>query len=68
MLLPGSFSGSISSPKPQRGPEPKNRMSFAIFIKDTAMTFEAPWTSTSASWAASASNLFGAETNGSSLN
>src|SRR5260221_3179758 len=27
---PGSFSGSISSPRPQRGPEPIQRISFAI--------------------------------------
>ena len=30
---PGSFSGSSSSPSPLRGPEPSQRMSFAIFIK-----------------------------------
>ena len=28
--LPGSFSGRINSPRPQRGPEPRYRMSFAI--------------------------------------
>ncbi len=27
---PGSFSGSLSSPKPARGPEPSRRMSLAI--------------------------------------
>lgn len=70
---PGSFSGSESSPKPQRGPEPKQRvcvyigyrnvpcyniityifitlprrrMSFAIFIKETATVLRAPLTST----------------------
>ena len=33
---PGSFSGSSSSPRPQRGPEASQRMSLAIFIKATA--------------------------------
>ena len=64
MLLPGSFSGSIISAKPHRGPEPKSLMSFAIFIKLTAITFKAPDTSTMASCAARASNLLGADTNG----
>jgi hypothetical protein len=27
---PGSFSGRISSPRPERGPEPRKRMSLAI--------------------------------------
>ena len=62
--LPGSFSGSLSSPKPQRGPEPKRRMSLAIFIRLAASTLRAPCSSTIASWAASASNLLGAVTNG----
>ena len=39
-------------------------MSLAIFISDTAMTFSAPDISTSASCAASASNLFSAVTKG----
>ena len=30
---PGSFSGSLSSPKPQRGPEPSSRMSLAILFE-----------------------------------
>ena len=30
---PGSFSGRISSPRPARGPEPSQRMSFAIFMQ-----------------------------------
>jgi hypothetical protein len=58
---PGSFSGRLSSPKPHRGPDPRCRMSFAIFISDTATTFNAPWASTRASWVASASNYFRAE-------
>jgi hypothetical protein len=28
---PGSFSGKLNSPRPQRGPEPSQRMSLAIF-------------------------------------
>ena len=61
---PGSFSGSRSSPKPQRGPEPSSRTSFAILVRLTATTFSAPDSSTRASCAASASNLFSAVTNG----
>lgn len=29
---PGSFSGRLSSPRPQRGPDPNRRISFAIWI------------------------------------
>lgn len=61
---PGSFSGSESSPKPQRGPDARNLMSLAIFMMEHASTFNAPETSTIASCAASASNLLGAVTNG----
>jgi hypothetical protein len=57
---PGSFSGSRSSPSPQRGPEPSRRMSFAILNSPVAAAARAPWTKTSASWAASASNLLDA--------
>ena len=57
ILLPGSFSGNISSPNPQRGPEPKNLMSLAIFIRLQAMTFKVPLTSTIQSFVANASNL-----------
>jgi hypothetical protein len=42
MELPGSFSGSEISPRPQRGPEPRNLRSLAIFIIETAITFKAP--------------------------
>ena len=38
--LPGSFSGSLSSPRPQRGPEPSRRMSLAILVSDTASDVE----------------------------
>ena len=62
--LPGSFSGSESSPRPHRGPEAKNLRSLAIFIMEQAMTLRAPETSTMASWAAKASNLLGAVSKG----
>lgn len=43
---PGSFSGSISSPRPQRGPLPSSRMSEAIFIKEAAIVLQTPLAST----------------------
>src|SRR5664280_1515912 len=64
MELPGSFSGMRSSPMPQRGPEASQRTSFAIFISEPASVRSAPEANASASCAASASNLFGAETKG----
>ena len=36
MLDPGCTAGSRSSPSPQRGPDPSQRMSFAIFVSATA--------------------------------
>lgn len=42
ILLPGSFSGRINSPKPHRGPEARKRRSLPIFIKLHAITFKAP--------------------------
>ena len=60
---PGSFSGSDSSPRPERGPEPSRRMSLAILNRLAATVLSAPCAKTIASWAASASNLFGAEVN-----
>ncbi len=39
---PGSFSGRLSSPSPQRGPEPSQRMSLAIFISEQASVLSAP--------------------------
>ena len=36
MEEPGSFSGSTSSPMPERGPDPASRMSLAIFVRETA--------------------------------
>ena len=61
---PGSFSGSASSPRPERGPEPRKRMSLAILNRDAAAVLSAPWLNTMASWAARASNLLGAVTKG----
>lgn len=34
LCVPGSFSGRLTSPKPQRGPDPRNRMSLAICCAD----------------------------------
>ena len=61
---PGSFSGSDSSPRPERGPEPRKRMSFAILKSEAATVLIAPWLKTMASCAANDSNLFGAVVNG----
>ena len=47
--LPGSFSGNRSSPRPERGPEPSQRMSLAIFISAAASVLSAPDASTIAS-------------------
>jgi hypothetical protein len=38
----GSFEGRISHPNPPLGPEPKNLISLAIFIKHTAAVFNVP--------------------------
>ena len=62
--LPGSFSGSRSSPSPARGPEPSQRTSFAIFMRLTASVRTAPCANTRSSCDASAANLFGADRNG----
>jgi hypothetical protein len=40
---PGSFSGRISSPRPERGPEPRKRMSLAILNRSPASAASAPW-------------------------
>ena len=61
---PGSFSGSDSSPSPERGPLPSQRMSLAIFVRLTASVARAPLAKTTASWAARAANLLGALTKG----
>mmetsp|Transcript_12555 Transcript_12555/g.52808 ORF Transcript_12555/g.52808 Transcript_12555/m.52808 type:complete len:221 (+) Transcript_12555:424-1086(+) len=65
MELPGSFSGRESSPRPQRGPLARKRMSLATFMSEHATTLRAPLISTIASCAAIASNLLRAVTNGS---
>ena len=62
--LPGSFSGMVISPMPQRGPEASQRTSLAILLSDAASVFSAPCAWTSASLAARASNLLGAVTKG----
>ena len=62
LTLPGMIeepfcsSGSSISPMPARGPEPISARSPAIFVSDTAITFSAPESSTSASRLACASN------------
>src|SRR5947209_7253285 len=61
---PGSFSGSGSLPRPQRGPEASQRISFAIFMSESASVFSAPEANTISSCAESAANLFGCERNG----
>ena len=62
---PGSFSGNINSPYPALGPDPKNLISFAIFIKQTAVVFIVPEKFTIASCDARAANLFGVGLKGS---
>ena len=62
--LPGSFSGMVISPMPQRGPDASQRTSLAILLSDAASVLSAPCAFTSASWLASASNLLGAVTKG----
>ena len=54
--LPFWSSGRKISASPARGPEPISRMSFAIFVSETATVFSAPDTSTRPSRAACASN------------
>ena len=62
LTLPGMIeepfcsSGRKISPMPARGPEPMSAMSWAILVSDTATTFSAPESSTSASRLACASN------------
>ena len=61
---PGSFSGRINSPRPDRGPEPSSLMSLAILNKPVAIEASAPCANTMASCDASASDLFCALTKG----
>ena len=39
---PGSLAGRMISASPVRGPEPRSRMSLAIFISETATVFRVP--------------------------
>lgn len=55
----------LSSPSPDLGPDPKNRMSFAILFTLVAASFIAPLILTSGSWALRLLNLLGLLTNGS---
>ena len=64
MLDPGSLSGIMISPIPERGPDDSMRTSLPIFMSETATRLNAPLSSTIASCAAKASNLFGAVLNG----
>ena len=64
---PGSFAGKISSPMPQRGPDPNHLISLAIFINEQAKVFRVPLHITTASCAAKAANLLSAETKGKSV-
>src|SRR5476649_1836974 len=68
MEEPGSFAGKINSPKPQRGPEPSQRTSLAIFINAQANVFKPPLAKTNASCAAKAANLLGAVIKGNLVN
>jgi hypothetical protein len=61
---PGSFSGIVISPMPERGPEASQRTSLAIFISAPASVRSEALTVTMASCAARAANLFSADTNG----
>jgi hypothetical protein len=42
MELPGSFSGIVISPSPERGPEASHRTSLAIFMSEVASVRSAP--------------------------
>jgi hypothetical protein len=58
--LPGSFAGSDSSPRPERGPDARKRISLAILLSATASVLSAPEKDTSPSFAASCSKVLGA--------
>src|SRR5262245_25775503 len=65
---PSSLLGRINSPRTERGPEPRRRMSFAILKSAVAAELIAPCTNTYASCAAMCSNLLGALVKGSPVN
>src|ERR1700682_4836101 len=50
ILLPGSFSGMRSSPRPARGPEASQRTSLAILVSEVASVLSAPLANTRGSW------------------
>ena len=58
MEEPGWVSGRRISPIPHRGPDPIQRTSFAILIRETATVFRTPLVSTDASRAPGASKWF----------
>ena len=60
---PGWVAGSDSSNRPQRGPDPSQRMSLAIFERLTAMVFSSPEASTTQSRVAWASKWLSASWN-----
>ena len=65
---PGSLAGRINSLYPALGPEPKNLISFAIFVNATAVVFRTPEKFTIASCDAKAANLFFTGLKGSFVN
>lgn len=56
--LPGSFAGITSSPIPQRGPDDRNRISFAILWMLVARFVKVEWYWVRGSLKESAWNLF----------
>src|SRR4249919_221887 len=52
----GSFSGIVSSPRPQRGPDASQRISLAIFMQDDARLLRAPLAKTNSLCAESGAN------------
>src|ERR1700677_2757730 len=62
---PGSFSGMESSPRPQRGPEASQRISFEIFSSEAASVSIAPCANTISSCDDNAANLLPCERKGS---
>ena len=50
MELPGCVAGNRISPMPHRGPLPSQRISFAILKRVTAIVFNSPLASTTASF------------------
>ena len=60
---PGCVAGSDSSNRPQRGPEPSQRMSLAILVRLTAIVLSRACASTTQSRVDCASKWFGASAN-----